>query len=259
MNKQIYCKRLSQIKKEYKGQDSKKKALIVMLDAQYAYSESMSKSTLLTSPKPEIGFDMGRIDNSLARAAIEEVMQCCHSMNLRADSYSNMRFYINTPYFSRTEDVFTCYNLHDPAVQNIVSIVKGVLEEQDPALTRPASGTSNPILDPGLNIIVRCYWDNHTLSFHKDRKEFGEHIYGVVLCNTAPDSGIILRSGKASMMLDESQPTWWHLQGASRWEYEHGYCAPIKPPNYGRDPVRISISFRYYQNLNQIPSPSPRH
>lgn len=44
-----------------------------------------------------------------------------------------------------------------------------------------------------------------------------------------------------------------NLPGASRWEYQHGYCAPIKAPNYAQDPVRISISFRHYQDPKHIP------
>lgn len=166
-----------------------------MLDAQLEYYQC-EMSQKLIGPIPEIGFDMGRIDLELAASAKAEAIQCCRSMNLSTDDYSNMRFYINTPYFSRTEDPFTCYNLQDSAVKNIVQIVQNVLGNQELKL------------NPCLNIIVRCYWDNHTLSFHTDRKEFGEHIYGVVIHNSNPELGIKFKKSKSVMMLDESQPTW---------------------------------------------------
>jgi len=54
-------------------------------------------------------------------------------------------------------------------------------------------------------------------------------------------------------MLNEKNPMWWHLTDESRWDYEHGYCSAIKQPYYTEDPVRISISFRYYQYTKWVP------
>lgn len=164
-------------------------------------------------------------------------------MAFNGDNYANIRFYINTPYFSRTDDQFPCYNLNDSRVEYLVKIVDYILSQQ------PDNGQNRDM----INIVVRCYWHNHTLSFHSDRKEFGEHIYGAVLCNAEPEQALILKQGSKIMMLDETEPLWWHMTDESRWNYEHGYCSAIKPPQYNKDPVRISVSFRYYQSDSYIP------
>jgi len=238
MDRKTYPKRLSHIKQEYKGRDSIKKALIIMLDAQYEYFTRLSNSVTA-------GLDLGLLDSRLAASAKREAIDCCREMAFNADNYANIRFYINTPYFSRTgNDQFTCYAMDDPRVKHLVKIVDSILEQQ------PDNGQRRDM----INIVVRCYWHNHTLSFHSDRKEFGEHVYGAVLHNSEPEQGLILKQGSTDvMMLDEKQPMWWHMTGTSRWNYEHGYCSAIKPPHYNRDPVRISVSFRYYQSDKYVP------
>jgi hypothetical protein len=237
MDRKTYQKRLSHIKQEYKGRDSIKKSLIVMLDAQYEYFTSLQNRA--TVP----GLVLGKLDRGLASSAIHEAINCCREMAFNADNYANLRFYINTPYFSRTDDQFPCYDLNDPRVEYLVKIVDSILEQQ------PDNGQSRDM----INIVVRCYWHNHTLTFHSDRKEFGEHVYGAVLCNVEPEQGLILKQGSDIMMLDETVPLWWHMTGESRWNYKHGYCSAIKPPLYNGDPIRISVSFRYYQSDKYIP------
>lgn len=243
MDRKTYQKRLSHIKQEYKGRDSIKQSLIVMLDAQYEYFTSLQNR--MTVP----GLILGKLDPGLASSATREAINCCREMAFNPDNYANIRFYINTPYFSRTDnDQFSCYDLNDPRVEHLVKIVDSILDGQ------PDNGQHRDM----INIVVRCYWHNHTLSFHSDRKEFGEHVYGAVLCNTEPEQGLILKQGSGNtMMLDEKEPIWWHMTGESRWNYEHGYCSAIKPPHYNSDPVRISVSFRYYQSDKYIPKRKP--
>lgn len=243
MKRQVYEKRLSHIKKEYKGKDSIKKALIVMLDAQYEYYNAH----VTVIEKPISGLTVGKLDPGLAQLAKQEAIACCREMAFNADNYANIRFYINTPYFSRTgNDKFSCYGINDTKVQNLVKVVRYI---------KTQNTKNNDDEESMINIVVRCYWDNHTLSFHSDRKEFGEHIYGAVIHNAQPEQGLILKNKALGTMLDESQPMWWHLTGESRWDYQHGYCAAIKQPDYDSEPVRISVSFRYYQDSKWIPKP----
>lgn len=243
MDRKTYQKRLSHIKQEYKGQDSIKKALIVMLDAQYEYFMTLQK--IPRKPSLPQGLTLGKLGPELAELAKREAVACCREMAFNADNYANIRFYINTPYFSRTgNEQFNCYDIDDLRVKNLVAVVDSILEQL------PDNGQKRDM----INIVVRCYWNNHTLSFHSDRREFGEHIYGSVLHNTEPEQGLILKQRESNaMMLEEQEPMWWYMTGESRWDYQHGYCSAIKAPHYNRDPVRVSVSFRYYQSDKYIP------
>jgi hypothetical protein len=228
---------MSLIKKNCKGNDSKKKILLIMIDAQYKYYQL--HVSLSTDSPP--GLKFGDISHDIAKSAYLEALKCYDDMALSKDDYSNIRFYINTPYYSRSDDPFKCYSLTDPSVISIVKIVQHVLNKNGFGIT------------PMINIIVRLYWNNSTLSFHSDRKEFGDDIFGVVIHNSSPDTGLILTDGKDhNYMVNEYKPVWWYLKDEARWEYKHGYVSPIAPDK-GTDPVRISISFRFYQDQKQIP------
>jgi len=63
MDHKVYQKRLSYIKQKYKGCDSVKKSLIVMLDAQYEYFTSLPQT--LGIP----GLIQGKLDPVLAVSA----------------------------------------------------------------------------------------------------------------------------------------------------------------------------------------------
>ena len=50
--------------------------------------------------------------------------------------------------------------------------------------------------------------------------------------------------------MEEKTGLIWKLSGDSRWEYEHGYCSNF---NLTNDFIRISVTFRFFQNKSHIP------
>jgi hypothetical protein len=235
MNKKTYQREIKRIKQEYKGCDSKKKLLLIRLDTKHEYWGYKDQYH-------EVGIDdvpglsqhlLGNTDD-----AVSEVHQIYSSIP-NAGNYSNVRFYINQPYYSRSgNDPFPCYDRNHPAVHHIMKLVLSSLGSTDTDLSR-------------LNVIVRCYNEGDVLGFHTDREEFGEDIYGMVIYQRHSDGLILVnKATKSYYPINEGAPVCWHLTGDSRWKWVHGYAAPFGK-HHGL--VRISITYRFYQDEKHIP------
>lgn len=237
MNRKQYERECSRIKREYKGRDSKKKLILLRLDTKYEYHQYLDQYKEVPSVP---GLSCKSICPLKAQQATREVLDVLQTIP-DTGNYSNIRFYINKPYYSRSgNDPFPCYSWMHPDVKEICELV--------------ASSLSEPLDLDRLNVIIRIYKTGDVLGFHSDRKEFGEDIYGVVIHNNSKNSdGLILvnKDTKQYYQVDETQPISWHLTGKSRWNWIHGYSNS----DLGSGSVqRISITYRYYQYTKQIPN-----
>jgi hypothetical protein len=187
------------------------------------------------------GLELFKITNTdLLNLAHQEILNIATLNAIESDRLTNYRFYINTPYFDRKgTDGFPLFNINDYRVKSIKELVltSCVLEGK----------TYDPNL---LNILVRVYKSGDVLNFHTDRDIFGEEIYGLVIYNNNKERGIMLSNGKVRCIVEEESGLIWKLCGEARWEFEHGYSTEWSGNN---DIVRIVISFRFFQNLKQIP------
>lgn len=95
---------------------------------------------------------------------------------------------------------------------------------------------------------MRIYRPGDILNFHTDREIFGDNIYDFVLYNSS--RGLMLKNKSNLFMLEEIPGMIWKLSKESRWDFSHGYCS-----NFNLDTkfIRISISFRFFDNSKQIP------
>jgi hypothetical protein len=188
------------------------------------------------------GVTLSQITNDkLLLDAKEQILNVMHNYDsLENNKMTNYRFYIGTPYFDRKgNDPFPLFNLDDP---NISSISKLVLKND-------LLNMENIDL---LNIVVRVYKYGDILNFHSDRDIFGENIYGIIVHNADEFRGLILTNNKSQYMIPEIDGLTWHLSGDARWNYEHGYVSKLNA-NDQDEIVRISISFRFFQNAAHIP------
>lgn len=241
-----YDKEISRINIQYKGNSTLRDLYVRKLETSKEYEDAID-SININKPAQPIGLEVFQnTDQELITNAKTQALGIGYSLNEKLDSKSrltNYRFYIGTPYFDRNgSDPYPLYRLDDPRVGHIVQavyksfdLVGLKLEELDTSL---------------LNIIVRIYRPGDILNFHTDREIFGEHIYGIVLENKDKSRGLVLKSKSNSFMLDEQPGTIWALSDVSRWEYTHGYSTYF---SNSEDFVRISVSFRFFQNLKQIP------
>lgn len=244
MSKKEYDREIAMIKQEYKGNDSKKLLLLKRLDAKYMYHHLCEKAAKKT---PGGIFRHDNISADKISSAIEQICDVVNLIRLTIpqDMLSNIRFYVNTPYYSRSaEDKFPCYSWNHPKIKALCDLVTDALVSYEIPITEDNLCR--------LNIIIRCYRSGDVLGFHTDREEFGDHVCGLMLYNKYPEYGLLLIKGKQSFMLDESAPYSWMLTGDSRWEWEHGYSSPdIKGAK--DELIRISVTFRYYNDTKQIP------
>ena len=235
MNRKQYERETSSIKQEYKGHDSKRTLKLNRLDSKYEYWSYIDQYREVDHVSvPGLSHDL--IPQDDANHAVSEVLKV-HKGIHNTDNYSNIRFYINKPYYSRSgDDPFPCYTWNHPAVKNICKLVSDALGS-DIDLER-------------LNVIVRCYSGGDVLGFHSDRKEFGEDIYGMVIYQSHTNGLILVdKENKCYFAIDESVPISWHLTGDSRWKWIHGYATLPKSSGV----VRISVTYRHYQDTKQIP------
>jgi len=221
-----YEKEIQTIKQQYKGKDSKKLLLLQRIEDKFMY---YSMKIYQMNHKPS-GIYINKLSELTVSSAIDEVFNILKTIP-QDDMLSNIRYYINTPYYSRVaKDNFPCYSWKDRNVDNKIPVTEENLAR--------------------LNIIVRCYRSGDVLGFHTDRDEFGENICGLMLKNTCPENGLLLINNKKSYMFDESTPYSWMLTNESRWDWKHGYVAPKNKDEI----IRISITFRYYNKTSYIPS-----
>jgi hypothetical protein len=238
-----YEKEISKINIMYKGSSTLRDLLVRKLETSQEYEDAVEMSN--DSPAP--GLVTIQIETQeLITNAKTQALGIGYSLNDKLNGSSrltNYRFYIGTPYFDRNgSDPYPLYRLDDLRVSHIVQLVYKSIE---------SVGLKLEELDISLlNIIVRIYRPGDILNFHMDREIFGENIYGIVLENKDKSRGLVLKSKSHAFMLDEEPGTIWVLSGGSRWEYAHGYSTYFNNTN---DFVRISISFRFFQNLKQIP------
>jgi alkylated DNA repair dioxygenase AlkB len=195
--------------------------------------------------------DGDTLGKKILQQALQEVDIICGDIETSlgedtSDKVSNLRFAINTPYFSRnSEDPFPLFRWNDPRVAKLCECVSKALEQ------------FNLEFNPMLNIIIRRYRPGDTIKFHSDRSDFGENIFGLILQNEDPDRGLLLfnPNDKKSKpyMLEESPGLTWMLTGSSRWEYEHGYATYFKEKHSS---IRTSVTFRFFQKELSIPKKS---
>jgi alkylated DNA repair dioxygenase AlkB len=192
------------------------------------------------------------LNDELIQKALQEVNAICGDIETNlgedvSDKVSNMRFAINTPYFSRnSDDPFPLFRWNDPRTANLCECVSKALEQY------------NLEFNPMLNIIIRRYRPGDTIKFHSDRSDFGEKIFGLILQNEDPDRGLLLfnPNDKKSKpyMLDESPGLAWMLTDSARWNYEHGYATYFKGiKGICSSAIRTSVTFRFFQKESSIP------
>lgn len=234
--KKQYDRQISLVKQQYKSNSTLRDNILRKLEVSAKYDNDYEN---LKEIVPN-GLELSSItNNELLNLAHQEILQIATENAIESDNLTNYRFYVNTPYFDRKgTDEFPLFHLNDSRVKSIKELIQtsSVLKnkEYDPAL---------------LNILVRVYKGGDTLSFHTDRDIFGEEIYGLVVYNDNQERGIMLSNGKARYIVPESNGLIWKLSEESRWNFEHGYCSSWK----NNDVCRIVISFRFFQNLKQIP------
>lgn len=239
-----YEREFSKTNLEYKGNSTKRDLLLRKLETSQEYEESVdliNPNKILIPP----GLNIFTLDNkeSIARGKFQAVnIGYNFSKGLgNLSQLTNYRFYIGTPYFDRNgSDPYPLFRLDDSRVDAIVQVVY-----ESMGLIGLTNSDTNL-----LNIIVRIYRPGDILNFHTDRDIFGENIYGVVLENLDKTRGLMLKSKSNSFMLEEEPGVIWSLSDKSRWDYAHGYSTYFSNSN---DFVRISVSFRFFQNANQIP------
>ncbi len=239
-----YEREFSKINVEYKGNSTKRDLLLRKLETSQEYEECVDSINPNKTVRPP-GLKIFTITNKeLLANGKSQAVNIGYNFSKGLGNLSqltNYRFYINTPYFDRNgTDPYPLFRLDDPRVNVIVQVVyesMGLigLKDYDANL---------------LNIIVRIYRPGDILNFHTDRDIFGENIYGVVLENLDKSRGLMLKTKSHSFMLEEEPGVIWSLSDKSRWDYSHGYSTYFSNQN---DFVRISVSFRFFENIKQIP------
>ncbi len=238
-----YEKEISKINLEYKHSSTLKELYLRKLETSKEYEDAVDM--LDTDINSAEGLDIIKFsDSSMLTDAYEQVLNVGRMFGSSLSSSSrltNYRFYISQPYFDRNgSDPYPLYKLEDPRVSKISELVLKCIE---------LVGIKDYDINL-LNILVRIYRPGDILNFHTDREIFGENIYGLVLANNDKSRGLVLKFKKKSYMLEEEPGLIWKLSGKSRWEATHGYCTNFSNSS---EFVRIAISFRFFENIKQIP------
>jgi hypothetical protein len=237
--KKEYEKMKSEIKKEFKSNSSHRDNYLRKIETCEKYDDDMEKIVDNIN-----GLEIFTFENkNVLTNSYHEIINIVSNKHFDSSRMTNYRFYINTPYFDRKgTDEFPLFNIDDSRVKHMkeLKLTSNVLK--------------NKTFDIKLlNILVRVYKYGDILNFHTDRDIFGDEIYGIVVYNANPSRGIMLTNGLSSCIVKEESGTIWKLSGDARWNYEHGYSSEWK--NYD-EIVRIVISFRFFDNLKQIPKKS---
>ena len=240
--KKDYEKQFSSINQEYKSKNTLRDILLRKLKTSEEYEDSIEKIQNSSYIPP--GLELYENKNTdLILDSYDQTLKIGNGQTsiIELDKITNYRFYINTPYFDRNgSDPYLLFKLDDPRISSISELVLSNLK---------ILGVNDYDLNL-LNIIVRIYRPGDILNFHTDREIFGENIYGFVLYNLDSSRGLVLKNKSNSYMLEEKQGMIWKLSNEARWEFSHGYCSNF---NLDEQFVRISISFRFFNNLKQIP------
>lgn len=240
--KKQYQREIERINKSCKGRSTLKELLIRKLETSQEYE--MAVDNIRGNELP-VGLEISEnSDTELLNNALNQVLKIAYDFNSTTfsnDRLTNYRFYINTPYFDRNgNDPHPLFRLDDPRIKSISDLVLNTVGMMGISETNMSL----------LNIIVRIYRPGDILNFHSDREIFGENVYGIILQNSCASRGLMLKNKRHSFMLEEKIGTVWKLGGDSRWSYEHGYCTNFHDEE---DFVRISVSFRFFQEVTQIP------
>lgn len=243
-----YEEEIYNIKKKYKKKTTKRDIMLRRIKTSNKYDNDY-KTLKETIPK---GLKLLQIrDIDLLSTAKKQILDITHYYNtfsnqtFNKNATTNYQFYIGTSYFDKKDDdSYPLFKLDDIRISAISQLVleNEVLKERqyDKKL---------------LNIVVRVYKEGDILNFHTDRDIFGENIYGIVVYNKEPLRGLLLTNNKTQYMLNEEEGLTWHLSNEARWIYENGYASKwINEDIFSSNEiVRISISFRFFENERQIP------
>ena len=243
-SKQQLIRLRQQTKKDFRGTDRER--IMRKIDTTERYEKLLDKvdDDLLIE-----GLSTDQMDDELTQAATEEANQIFDQIenDLDTEKFTNLRFYLGTPYYERSgKDPFPLYTLDDPVVASLSKLALSVMTDK---FHREVNDENRS----RVNVIIRRYrkWD--VINFHHDRHEFGEEIYGIVLDNHDSDRGLMLTKDDKSFMLDEKPGMAWCLRKEARWEWKHGYCSAVKCKSKSSH-VRTSMSMRIYEKESYIPN-----
>jgi len=248
--KKQYEKEINLINQQFKGKNTTREILLRKLKTSQEYEEAIERFYTSNNSNKPAGLKLYIIeDKILLEKAFEQVSNITFDYNSNLleinEKMTNYRFYINTPYFDRNgTDPYPLFRFDDIKINYISQLVLKSLN---------ILGITEFDLNL-LNIIVRIYKSGDILNFHTDREIFGENIYGLVLYNSNQSRGLVLKNKSQSFMLDEKEGLIWNLSGESRWDFSHGYSTYFNDSNIDKKFIRISISFRFFNNLKQIPN-----
>jgi alkylated DNA repair dioxygenase AlkB len=204
--KKDYEKQISLINIEYKGKSTLKELMIRKLETSQEYELAVDNQD---SKLPK-GLELIMNNNiELMTKAYDQVIKIAYefyndsnNININPTRLTNYRFYVNTPYFDRNgSDPYPLFRLDDSRINCISELVLD-------SLKKLGLGLEDCDKDL-LNIIVRIYKPGDILNFHTDRDIFGENIYGLVLYNSDPTRGLVIKTKKHSFMLEEIQGMIW--------------------------------------------------
>jgi len=160
--------------------------------------------------------------------------------------YSQNHQKVPNPYFNINfthqgkRDNFPLFNWNDPCITSLRLLLQIAAEVVHMPITQENVAR--------LNIIVRQYREGDKIGWHTDWKGYSDHVVGMIIANKDPSRGLcFFRKGRQPLMLHEEPGVVFKCSGEARWKYQHGYCA--RTPLEGEDPqpLRTSVTFRFFK------------